>query len=341
MPRRQSAYRPLPLEQLPRGLAGLLAPLEESPTVSRRKQLASALYGQQLRENDPGIAQMPSPMVETAVGRAQAPEADPALEQLKKERMYSGLAALSGDSVLQRFGERMITSIAARERAALEAEQEAFERSRASEQTQYNRGRDVKSDAWRQSQAVSARTQELADEAREREQELADKEADRDFERSKPAQPTEGERKSATLATRLRSGLQQLDALEQIAPGSEKPGILERGLQSLGAEGAANVSRSSSRQQANAAQSDILDALLTASTGAAYTQQQFQDARTSYFPQPGDSAATVKAKKQRLLTTISAVENQAGRAAPAIDQALGSGAPAPAANSGWKVTRIK
>lgn len=257
-------------------------------------------------------------------------------EQLAKEKMIANLLALSGDKRLGALGGNIRADAQAREQAAAQAEE-----------MQYQRGRDTKADEWRARQAEMIRqdkflqrTQELADEASRREFQLGRDEASRKFELSKPStsQPTEGERKSATLATRLRAGLDQLDALERTVPGSEKPGILERGLESLGAGSVANFSRGAGRQQANAAQADILDALLTASTGAAYTKQQFEDARMSYFPQPGDSAATVKAKKQRLLTTVAAVNNQAGRAAPGIDQALGASAPA---GNGWKVTRVK
>jgi len=206
----------------------------------------------------------------------------------------------------------------------------------AAEQLQYSRGRDVKADEGK----VLSRREQLSDAAQKRQQALDDEVSRRQFERSKPAtsQPTEGERKSATLATRLRAGLRQLDVFEETNPGAAKPGLLERGLTSLGAESAANMSRSSMRQQADAAQRDVIDALLTASTGAAYTKQQFDDTRISFFPQPGDTADTVKAKKERLRTAVDAIEQQAGRAAPAIDQALGS---KPAANDGWKVTRVK
>lgn len=137
---------------------------------------------------------------------------------------------------------------------------------------------------------------------------------------------TEGERKAAALGTRLEAALQSLNQLETTAPGASRPGLVERGLEAVGMETAANTVRSSDRQQADTAQLDALDAALTLATGAAYTQEQLKNLRKSYFPQIGDSDKTVKAKQKRFETIVQTARIAAGRAEPSIDRAVGAGA---------------
>lgn len=160
---------------------------------------------------------------------------------------------------------------------------------------------------------------------------------------------TEGERKAAALGTRLESALQALDAIEKSAPGASRPGLAERGLEAVGMEAAANTVRSSDRQQADSAQLDALDAALTLATGAAYTREQLQNLRKSYFPQIGDSDENVAAKQKRFQTIVETARIASGRAEPAIDKALdkgrgasGSWAPGQAAQVGeFTIRRLK
>jgi len=155
---------------------------------------------------------------------------------------------------------------------------------------------------------------------------------------------TEGERKAAVLGTRLESSLQALAQLEQQDPGSSRPGLMERGFESMGMESAANASRSSSRQQADTAQLDALDAALTLGTGAAYTREQLEGYRKAYFPQIGDSDQTVAAKQKRFETIVKAARIAAGRAEPSIDTAVAPGqAPPsmPAGRQGWSAEIVR
>jgi hypothetical protein len=133
---------------------------------------------------------------------------------------------------------------------------------------------------------------------------------------------TEGERKAAALGTRLELAMQALNEIEQTAPGASSPGLMERGLEGMGAETLANAFRSSDRQQADAAQLDALDAALTLATGAAYTKEQLANLRKSYFPQIGDSAENIKAKQKRFQTIVETARIAAGRAEPSIDKAV-------------------
>lgn len=127
---------------------------------------------------------------------------------------------------------------------------------------------------------------------------------------------TEGERKAATLLKRLENSEAQLNAALKDNPDAAKPGLIANGLRAIGAEALANTAATSSeRQRAESAQLDILDAALTLGTGAAYTREQLQGYRQSYFPQIGDTPANIADKKARLENVIEAAKIAAGRAA--------------------------
>lgn len=129
---------------------------------------------------------------------------------------------------------------------------------------------------------------------------------------------TEGERKAATLLQRLEGSQKQLEAALKTNPGAAKPELLAAGIRAISpkAEAAANAVTGTQRQQVEAAQLDMLDAALTLGTGAAYTREQLEGYRKSYFPQIGDDQATVADKTARLNNVIQAAKIAAGRAAP-------------------------
>lgn len=134
---------------------------------------------------------------------------------------------------------------------------------------------------------------------------------------------TEGERKAATLLTRLEGSLSQLQGTLKDNPGAAKPSVfaeMARRAPLGGGDTTANVFTPEARQRVEAAQLDILDAALTLGTGAAYTREQLEGYRRSYFPQIGDGPATVKEKQDRLANVIEAARIAAGRAAPAPRQ---------------------
>lgn len=133
----------------------------------------------------------------------------------------------------------------------------------------------------------------------------------------KSATATEGERKAATLLKRLEGSQAQLNAALKENPDAAKPGVIASGMRSVGAEALANTTAvGSERQRIEAAQLDMLDAALTLGTGAAYTREQLEGYRKSYFPQIGDTEANVKDKKARLKNVIDAAKIAAGRAGP-------------------------
>lgn len=137
---------------------------------------------------------------------------------------------------------------------------------------------------------------------------------------------TEGERKSATLLKRMEGSLSQLDSAVQQNPDAGRPSLLAEMGRSVLGENVANAINAPERQRVEAAQLDILDAALTLGTGAAYTREQLEGYRRSYFPQIGDSASTIEDKRARLNNVIEAARIAAGRAAPqagAVQQAPG------------------
>jgi hypothetical protein len=131
--------------------------------------------------------------------------------------------------------------------------------------------------------------------------------------------PSEGERKAATLASRLNFSVGQMNQAIGADPKAAMP--------NTAAEIARFVSRSDflpnkinteQRQIVEAAQEDVLDAALTLGTGAAYSREQLAGYKKSYFPQIGDSNATVKTKQERLTNLLKSAEVASGRAASQI-----------------------
>ena len=131
--------------------------------------------------------------------------------------------------------------------------------------------------------------------------------------------PSEGERKAATLASRLNFSVGQMNEAIGADPKASMPNTT--------AEIARFVSRTDflpnklntdQRQVVEAAQEDILDAALTLGTGAAYSREQLAGYKKSFFPQLGDSATTVKTKQERLNNLLKSAEVASGRAASQI-----------------------
>lgn len=136
---------------------------------------------------------------------------------------------------------------------------------------------------------------------------------------NKTAKITEGERKAATLLKRIEFSENQLSNVTSSNKDAQKPGLLQNGLRSVGMDSAANYLTSGDRQKVEAAQLDILDAALTLGTGAAYTREQLEGYRKSYFPQIGDDQGTIADKADRLKNVIDAAKIAAGNAAPSAE----------------------
>lgn len=139
---------------------------------------------------------------------------------------------------------------------------------------------------------------------------------------SKSATSTEGERKAATLLMRMEGSERQLQDALKADPSADKPGLISSGLRAMGGETLANSSTGEARQRVEAAQLDILDSALTLGTGAAYTREQLESYRKSYFPQLGDKPKNIAEKQERLRNVIAAAKIAAGRAGPAAEAAI-------------------
>jgi hypothetical protein len=134
----------------------------------------------------------------------------------------------------------------------------------------------------------------------------------------KPDSDDESERTAAFLATRVAGGIEDLG---RVPKGSEKPTVAGEVAGWFGA-GARNYVNDEDRQRVEAAQKDILDAALTLGTGAAYSPEQLDGYRESYFPQLNDEPGTVADKERRLKRLLESARIKAGGAGDAIDRAL-------------------
>lgn len=128
---------------------------------------------------------------------------------------------------------------------------------------------------------------------------------------------SEGERTAGFLSERLNNSLNQLKQVTGEKPSAASPNIKAEAIKFFTrSDYLKNLANPESRQQVEAAQYDILDSALTLGTGAAYTREQLESYRQSYFPQLGDKPKTVQDKARRLEGLLEAAYKKAGRAAP-------------------------
>jgi hypothetical protein len=131
--------------------------------------------------------------------------------------------------------------------------------------------------------------------------------------------PSESERTAGFLTNRVVNSLNQLQTVVGANPTAASPKFSAEAVKFLtGSDYLKNLANPESRQQVEAAQLEILDAALTLGTGAAYTREQLENYRKSYFPMLGDKPATVKDKQNRLKSLLDSAMIKSGRAAPAM-----------------------
>lgn len=127
--------------------------------------------------------------------------------------------------------------------------------------------------------------------------------------------PTGEERKAAVLANRMNFGVQQMNQAIGQEPSAAMPNTAAEAARFFTrTEFIPNKLNTEQRQIVEGAQLDILDAALTLGTGAAYTREQLEGYRKSYFPQLNDTAATVKSKQDRLQNLLESAQIASGRA---------------------------
>jgi len=98
----------------------------------------------------------------------------------------------------------------------------------------------------------------------------------------------------------------------------------------LGAAG--NVLLSKDQQKVEQAQRDFVNAVLRQESGAVISQQEFDNAKKQYFPQPGDSTEVIAQKRRNRKLAIEGFKRIAGPAWASVEEQLKqSTIPAPAA----------
>lgn len=138
--------------------------------------------------------------------------------------------------------------------------------------------------------------------------------------------PSESERTAGFLTNRIVGSLNQLQTAVGVDPTAASPNFSAEAVKFItGSDYLKNLANPEKRQQVENAQLEILDAALTLGTGAAYTREQLENYRKSYFPQLGEKPASIKDKQQRLKSLLDSAMIKSGRAAP----------PTPAAPSGF------
>ena len=149
---------------------------------------------------------------------------------------------------------------------------------------------------------------------------------------------TEGERTAGFLSERLNNSLNQLKQVTGQQPSAASPNVKAEAIKFFTrSDYLKNLANPQSRQQVEAAQYDILDSALTLGTGAAYTREQLESYRQSYFPQLGDKPKTVEDKAKRLENLLEAAYKKAGRAAPKETQSQPS--MTMPATQGWSIKK--
>lgn len=138
--------------------------------------------------------------------------------------------------------------------------------------------------------------------------------------------PTEAQGKAAVLLSRITGGFADIGDVTKRNAAAQEPGAIESvrgGLSPTGLGGILTRNLADAdRRIVYDAQVDILDALLTLGTGAAYNREQLEGQLTSYFPQYGDTPAEIAVKNRRLRRQIEAAKLQAGPLADDLEKAI-------------------
>lgn len=137
------------------------------------------------------------------------------------------------------------------------------------------------------------------------------------------AKPTEAQQKTLTLLTRISGGQKDIQSALALDPEAQRAGLFETLSRNVLGEGV--VTRGVAgpeRRMVTDAQADILDALLTLGTGAAYSREQLIGQTISYFPQYGDTEAEINAKNERLKRLTESARIATGPLAKKFDEVI-------------------
>jgi hypothetical protein len=122
---------------------------------------------------------------------------------------------------------------------------------------------------------------------------------------------TEGERLSLGYANRMKEANQTINNIGSQFTGisSYVGGILP------------NFAKTSDRQQFEQAQRNFINSVLRRESGAVISEEEFDNARQQYFPQPGDGDAVVQQKAQNRATAVENMMVSAGQITSADESA--------------------
>jgi hypothetical protein len=130
--------------------------------------------------------------------------------------------------------------------------------------------------------------------------------------------PSGEERKAGFMSNILDRNLLQMQTALGVDPTAVKPNVPASIVEAItGPNLLSRNMKPAQRQIVEDSQLDVLDAALTLRTGAAYTREQLNAMRETYFPVLGDKPPAVQAKKQRLESLLEGAYIAAGRAVPA------------------------
>jgi hypothetical protein len=129
--------------------------------------------------------------------------------------------------------------------------------------------------------------------------------------------PSGEERKAGFMSNILDRNLLQMQIALGIDPTAVKPNVPASIVEAItGPNLLSRGMKPAQRQIVEDSQLDVLDAALTLRTGAAYTREQLNAMRETYFPVLLDKPPAVAAKRQRLESLLEGAYIAAGRAVP-------------------------
>lgn len=144
-----------------------------------------------------------------------------------------------------------------------------------------------------------------------------------------PGKPlTESQSNSFNYANRMIEAHKTLMDLEDTLSGAAIAGLASKEGASrvwgiggvLGAAG--NLMLSEDQQKFEQAQRDFVNAVLRKESGAVISDEEFDNAKKQYFPQPGDSADVIEQKRQNRARAITGIASGAGPRQPDILRGL-------------------
>lgn len=131
---------------------------------------------------------------------------------------------------------------------------------------------------------------------------------------------SESERLAGYNAGRALDAAKRISSALEKDPAASAPGLIET---AVGRVADPNILRGEGRQRVAAAQRELIDALLTLATGAAYNREQLEGQMESYIPKWSDKPGSREDKRAALLGLIQNAKVKAGRAwTPAMDEAF-------------------